>query len=176
MRLTLTLSLLMSAAPLGGCGDNAILQLRDHPIELTEEPWLPPIEGDPALEIGVMTDQLFRALAPGDELAIRGRGTQSSAATPISLRAVGVATRGEVTATLVCHDDKVANIRARMRMNPVPEGFLETHQMMVVFTEEWQLDERYEALFGDEAVLSVQFRDDDGRTAKASTTVVLVSY
>ena len=185
MRSGLTVSLLAFTALavlalLAGCGEETPaadpedkIVYRDTPVDLEDTEWTPPIEGDPALTVGVTEDQLFRELVDGDDAPII-EGFQGGFWVHISLRTTGLGRSGRIDGRLVVddEDDPVGKLAADLRMTPTREGFFERSQVPIALGEAWQ--EHFADLYDRAGRIEVSYTDEEGRVAERIVKVTFV--
>ncbi len=163
--------LLWATLTLAGCGEDPGTVLRDHPVDLRNTEWAPPVEGDPTLIIGVTEDQLFRELSDGAEAPVI-EGFQGGRWVHMSLRATGVGIRGSLVGTLALGDEIVGELSEDLKLVPTREGFAERTQVPIALKEAWQL--KFEDLFDQAGSIAVAFTDTEGRRGAKTVQVVYV--
>jgi len=161
------LATVAAAALVAGCGDTVEhVVYRDYPVEYDEQDDLNDVVGDPELQLGVFSEQLFRGLNEGDEIAIV-HGFQGGTWVHLSIRAFGVLADGEIDAKL----GDIGQIRFPLRLTRSAEGFLEAYDLPIpVNPADGNLDQFY----GQTVELSVRFVAGE-TTIEKSIHVVLVS-
>ena len=171
--------LVVIAAALAACGDNIeiehVTQERDAPVELDEEPWEPPIEGEPSLTLGLMADQLFAELPALAQVPVGEQFQFEGAALAVSVQATGVARAGRLRAEILYAGENISDfVPSDMKLHPQKEGYLERRNLVVGFTEWWQDENRWLGLIGETVTLSVAYTDTGGRLAESAARIVLV--
>lgn len=146
---------------------------RDVPVDLVDTEWTPPVEGDPAVTVGVTEDQLFRELKDGDDAPII-EGFQGGYWVHVSVRTTGLGRSGKIDGLLELDGeaDAIGQLNADLRLTPTREGFYERPQVPISLSEAWQV--RFADLFDRSGTIGVTFTDAEGRVGTRDVQVVFV--
>ncbi len=140
-----------------------------------EPPYVP--EGDPHLELGYYTEQLYAPLEDGDACYVI-HGLQGGTWTMPALRANGVLADLVVQCTLTTAAGELLGATdEQQRFYLAPDRLIEVQAFPVPVTHAAPREaEPIDDLFGQEATLDCRVTDDDGREARARVDCVLEQH
>lgn len=140
-----------------------------------EPPYVP--EGDPHLEIGYYTEQLYAPLEDGDTCFVI-HGLQGGTWTMPALRTAGVLADLRVQCSLTTAAGELLGATDEpQRFYLAPDRMLEVQAFPIPVTHAPPREaDPIDDLFGQEATLDCRVTDDEGREAAASARCVLEGH
>jgi len=158
---------------LGACTQEVIYRQVDPSVDYGDEEGLL-LTGDPEVELGFYSEQLYRPLSHGDDCPIV-RGLQGGTWTMPAVRIRGIGSPAVVACRLVSANGEVlGQTNARERLVRTPDGWLELQTYPVPVQHAAPLEAApISDLFGAAATLSCSATDNAQRTSSSQVRVML---
>ncbi len=183
--MTLRLPILLTLVTVVGCGveypcENPVVLVEygadpqcyvDPAVKLSAQQLIEPLEGDPFLELGFYSEQLYEPLEDGDDCPIAPQSQGGVWAMP-ALRTIGVDSKADVRCTLTAETgEKVTTLNVRIKFYLSPEGYFEYQQLPLRIRDATGYAD-VEDLFDVTAEMKCSVTDKKGNSAEAAVDVV----
>lgn len=143
----------------------------DPAIEIAQGSIIKPIEGDPHVELGFYSEQLYAALQDGDACPVV-YGLQGGSWTMPAIRTIGIGSPATVECSLTTElGELVGTVKSKAKFFLTPDGLLEIQSFPIPVRAE--SEDPLDDLYGLGATVTCSVRDDHDHTSSVTVQVVL---